>query len=58
MSIVTKKLRIFQPSPEKQQTAEAKTTEKQLTAQSGITLEIAEFLLFQINSGENEILFI
>ncbi|WP_169630260.1 hypothetical protein [Flavobacterium humi] len=58
MSILTKKLRIFQPSPEKQQTAESKTTEKQLTAESGITLEIAEFLLFQINSGENEILFI
>ncbi|MGH2667111.1 hypothetical protein [Flavobacterium sp.] len=57
MSILNKKLKIFQSSA-KQETPEFKSIEKQLTAESEKTLKISELLLFQINSGENEILFI
>lgn len=58
MSILNKKLRILQSSLAKQETAESKAIEKQLTAESEKSLKISELLLFQINSGENEILFI
>ena len=58
MSILNKNLRIFQPSLVKQETTESKAIEKQLITKSEQTLGISELLLFQINSGENEILFI
>lgn len=58
MTLSSKKIKIFQTSPAKQEIVEFKSIEKQLTTQNEEILKTSELLLLQINSGENEILFI
>ena len=58
MTLSSKKIKIFQSSYAKQEVTEFKSIEKQLTTQNEETLKTSELLLLQINSGENEILFI
>ena len=58
MTLSSKKIKIFQSSYVKQAVTKFKSIEKQLTTQNEETLKTSELLLLQINSGENEILFI
>jgi len=58
MILSNKKIKIFQSSYVKQAVTKFKSIEKQLTTQNEETLKTSELLLLQINSGENEILFI
>ncbi len=58
MILFNKKIKIFQSSYVKQAVTKFKSIEKQLTTQNEETLNTSELLLLQINSGENEILFI
>ncbi len=59
MTILYKKRKIVQPPVAiKIATAKLKSLENLLITENEETLEISELLLLQINSGENEILFI
>jgi len=59
MTISYKKRKIVQPPVAiKIATAKLKSLENLLITENEETLEISELLLLQINSGENEILFI
>ena len=59
MTILYKKRKIVKPQVAiKIATAKLKSLENLLITENEETLEISELLLLQINSGENEILFI
>lgn len=58
MTLVNKKIKIFQFPVVKQVVTGIESIEKQLVTQDEETLKTSELLLLQINSGENEILFI
>lgn len=58
MTLSIKKNKIIQPSAITKGVAEIKSIVKQLAAENEETLATSELLLLQINSGENEILFI
>ncbi len=58
MTLSSKKIKIFQSSYVKEAVTKFKSTGKQLITQNEETLKTSELLLLQINSGENEILFI